>query len=72
MPVINSIEATQALRNTLNLNNDAPIIVISADVSQRMQHSCNSAGITDYVSKPISSLELYEAIKNSLAQQKMK
>jgi PAS domain S-box-containing protein len=69
MPIMNGMEATHELRTTPNLNQNTPIIAVTADVSQQVKHNCAKAGMNGYVSKPISSLKLYEAIETGISMQ---
>jgi signal transduction histidine kinase/ActR/RegA family two-component response regulator len=63
MPVMNGIEATQAIRN-LNLFG-LPIIAMTAADTGEMDH-CFTAGMNDFLSKPVSIEQLQSTIEHWL------
>ncbi len=60
MPVMNGFEATEYIRNQLNLN--VPIIALTADVTTVDVEKCKAVGMNDYISKPIDDKLLYSKI----------
>ena len=60
MPVMNGFEATKYIRNTMNLQ--IPIIALTADVTTVDLGKCKSAGMNDYISKPLDEKLLYDKI----------
>lgn len=65
MPVLNGLEASKAIKSTDNKNRLTPIIAVTADVSRNVRDSCLNAGIDGYVSKPIDSMKLFQAIQGT-------
>lgn len=60
MPVMDGYEATKQIRlgKAGSINQDAPIIALTANAMQGDQERCFDAGMTDYLSKPIEEFEL--------------
>jgi len=61
MPEMNGFEATDYIRNVLK--SKIPIIALTADVTNMDVEKCITAGMNDYISKPIVEQDLYEKIK---------
>lgn len=60
MPIMNGFEATEHIRNTMNLQ--IPIIALTADVTTVDVEKCKSVGMNDYISKPLDEKLLYSKI----------
>jgi len=60
MPEMNGFEATEYIRNTMNLK--IPIIALTADVTTVDLAKCKAIGINDYIAKPIDEKLLYSKI----------
>lgn len=60
MPVMNGFEATDYIRNTLNLK--TPIIALTADVTTVDLVKCKAVGMNDYIAKPVDEKLLYSKI----------
>jgi len=60
MPIMNGFEATEYIRNTLNLN--VPIVALTADVTTVDIDKCKAVGMNDYLSKPVDERILYSKI----------
>ncbi|UOQ71917.1 PAS domain S-box protein [Hymenobacter cellulosilyticus] len=60
MPEMNGFEATEYIRNQLNLK--VPIIALTADVTTVDVEKCKAVGMNDYISKPIDDKLLYSKI----------
>ena len=60
MPVMNGFEATEYIRNTMNL--DIPIIALTADVTTVDLAKCKAVGMNDYIAKPVDERILYNKI----------
>jgi len=60
MPEINGFEATDHIRNKMNLN--IPIIALTADVTTVDLAKCRAVGMNDYIAKPIDERLLYSKI----------
>jgi PAS domain S-box-containing protein len=68
MPVMDGLEAACQIRNPRSavLNHDIPIIALTANAMQSDQNSCFAAGMSDFVSKPISKHVLRAALNRWL------
>jgi CheY-like chemotaxis protein len=62
MPVMDGYAATRAIRQ-LNLRRRLPIVAMTANAMPEDRQRCLEAGMDDYVSKPISTAQLYSAIE---------
>lgn len=65
MPVMDGFEATRTLRKREADNNlpRLPVVAVTANVIKGDRERCLQAGMDDYVSKPINSAKLVEAIE---------
>jgi len=64
MPVMNGIEATEAIRKELKLT--LPIIALTANTIKGDSEKCLAAGMNSFVSKPFEENDLINAIATSL------
>jgi len=60
MPVMNGFEATDYIRNKMNLS--IPIIALTADVTTVDLAKCKAVGMNDYIAKPVDERILYTKI----------
>jgi len=60
MPEINGFEATDYIRNIMNLT--IPIIALTADVTTVDLAKCKAVGMNDYIAKPVDERVLYSKI----------
>jgi PAS domain S-box-containing protein len=60
MPEMNGFEATDYIRNTMNLK--IPIIALTADVTTVDIEKCKAFGMNEYISKPLDERVLYNKI----------
>ncbi|HEX5486150.1 MAG TPA: ATP-binding protein, partial [Limnobacter sp.] len=58
MPVMSGLDATRLIRQMPGRNRNIPILAVSADTLEEQFEECKSAGINDFISKPISRSEL--------------
>jgi PAS domain S-box-containing protein len=65
MPVLDGLQATRLLRNQACFA-DLPIIAMSAGVTLDEQAQCESAGMTDFIAKPIDPLVMVEKLVKAL------
>jgi CheY-like chemotaxis protein len=72
MPEMDGYEASRHIRSSDSavLNHDIPIIAMTADAMQGDREKCLEAGMSDYVSKPVSSKELAEVLDKWLSRDK--
>jgi ammonium transporter len=61
MPVMNGLEATQAIKEIPELKN-IPIIALTASAGEEEKERCLAAGCVEHVSKPIQSEELFQVL----------
>ncbi|MEZ0129791.1 response regulator, partial [Flavobacterium sp. LBUM151] len=61
MPIMNGYEATKAIRNT-SRGKSIPIIAVTAGAEKEERNKCISAGMNDYISKPIIRGTVEEAL----------
>ncbi|MFZ0599186.1 MAG: response regulator, partial [Flavobacterium sp.] len=61
MPIMNGYETTKAIRNTIT-GKDIPIIAVTAGAEKDERNKCISAGMDDYISKPIIKGTVEEAL----------
>ena len=63
MPILNGFEATKKIRaDKTNINQDTPIIAMTAHVLEGVSERCEAAGMNDYISKPINLSLLFKKI----------
>ena len=60
MPEMNGIEATEIIRN--EISRDLPIIALTAAVMKEERELALSAGMNDFLSKPINVERLKEVL----------
>lgn len=63
MPVMNGFEATERIRQMVEYKN-TPIIALTAFAMKGDREKCIEAGATDYIPKPIDSVEFIEKVKH--------
>ena len=61
MPIMNGYETTRAIRNTKK-GRDIPIIAVTAGAEKDERNKCISAGMDDYISKPIMKGSVEETL----------
>jgi two-component system sensor histidine kinase/response regulator len=64
MPEMNGYDAARKIRSKLNLA--MPIIAVTSHASEEERQKCLSAGMNDYLAKPISEEALYNLTVNYL------
>ncbi len=62
MPGMDGLAATRAIRATCDLNQQTPIVALSANVLPLHIAECRDAGMDDHIAKPISPAELLTKI----------
>ena len=63
MPEMDGYEATDAIRTTVSLNQDTPIIALTASAMLSQKDKAFLAGMNDYLSKPFKPSQLFEKLK---------
>lgn len=68
MPVMNGIEATQAIRKLEGTYyKNVPIIALTANTAKEQREEYRQAGMSDYLSKPLDMEDIYRTVKKWLA-----
>lgn len=67
MPEQTGIEVCERLRASDSPNRDIPVILLTAKALEKDRERAKSAGVSAYVTKPFSPLQLIETIKQLLA-----
>jgi len=62
MPVVDGFKATEQIRSFPNSKRDIPIIALTAHALLGDKEKCLNAGMTDYISKPVSGQDLVKKI----------
>jgi CheY-like chemotaxis protein len=62
MPVMDGIEATRRIRSLPPPHRDVPILALTANVMESEKQRCLAAGMNDVLTKPISWLDLFDAL----------
>jgi CheY-like chemotaxis protein len=63
MPEMDGFEATNAIRQFVNLNQETPIIALTASAMVSQKDKALLAGMNDYLSKPFKPSQLFEKLK---------
>ncbi|GEM_PF-1423854 len=67
MPKLDGLAATRQLRAGGGRNAQIPVIALTANATSEDRQACRAAGMTGFVSKPIRSAELIEALEAAFA-----
>ncbi|HIJ78138.1 MAG: response regulator [Desulfobulbaceae bacterium] len=67
MPVMDGLDATRAIRNTLSL--DIPVIALTANAMKEDKEKYMAAGMTDYLTKPIDIDKLCACLRKWTIQE---
>ena len=68
MPVLDGFEATRQIRQLGPPQNSVPIVAMTANAMQGERQRCLTAGMCDYLSKPVKPADLYQVIERWLAE----
>ena len=63
MPEMDGLEATRILRVKAGVNRDTPIIALTAHVLKEIREQCVEAGMTNFLTKPVSKEKLLETLR---------
>ncbi len=66
MPVKDGFDTTLALRATVGINQQVPIIAMTANAMQGDEARCYAVGMNDYISKPVNPAVLAEKLEQWL------
>ena len=66
MPEMDGLEATVKIRESESLSQHIPIIAMTAHAMKGDEQMCLAAGMDAYVTKPVQSKRLFEAIHDVL------
>lgn len=70
MPIKDGFEATQMLRSAEGVNQNVPVIAMTANAMQGDEERCYAVGMNDYISKPVKPDLLFEKITKWLLKSK--
>jgi signal transduction histidine kinase/CheY-like chemotaxis protein len=62
MPEMDGLEATRVLRASDGENRDIPVIALTAHVLSELREECLAAGMTEFVTKPVSRDQLLKSL----------
>lgn len=69
MPEMDGYEATIAIRNTKNPNQNTPIVALTASALVSKKDKAFRVGMTDYMAKPFKPMNLLQKIKSHINSQ---
>lgn len=74
MPDMDGLEATRIIRSSADVGagSTIPIIAMTAHAMKGDKEKCLEAGMSDYISKPLSSEELYQMMDRLVTEKKPK
>ena len=67
MPEATGIEVCEWLRGSGGINEDKPVILLTAKAQEKDRLRAEQAGVTLYISKPFSPLQLLDAVEELLS-----
>jgi CheY-like chemotaxis protein len=70
MPEMTGVEACAWLRGTENMNQHTPVILLTAKAQEKDRERANDVGVSHYMIKPFSPLQLLDVISELLASRK--
>lgn len=70
MPVMDGISATTAIRQGQGHRANIPIVALTANAMMDHKRLCLDAGMNDFLTKPVTTEQLYQALKLLLIQDK--
>jgi len=71
MPVMDGLECTRRIRESLSQSEQPVIIAMTANVMEGIQQRCTAAGMDDYISKPVKMGNVKQKIAQFQKQRKM-
>ena len=69
MPYMDGLEATRAIRSRESTAARTPIVALTANAMPEDHRRCLDAGMDDYLAKPISLLDLHDALLRAIPSQ---
>ena len=71
MPVMDGIEVFNTLREKNNINQETPVVVMTANAQKGIDEEYKKIGFNDYISKPMTGVELEEKVLKFLPKSKI-
>lgn len=65
MPVMDGVEATRCIRNSTREDHTVPIFAMTANTFAADRKKCKDAGMTGYISKPVSIRDIQKTLQKS-------
>jgi len=69
MPMMGGVEATTHIRKAIGMNQQTPIIALTANAFKENRQQCYQVGMNGFLAKPITLASLYQEIKKYLPEQ---
>lgn len=66
MPIMNGIVAVETLRQSVGINQNTPVIAMTANAEKSEMSRCEAAGMNDFVSKPFDTQRLIDSINRCI------
>lgn len=70
MPELNGVDATKMIKSDCEVNNETPIIIMTAGDDKMLEVQCLEAGCEDILRKPINKKALLRKINKYIAREK--
>ncbi len=64
MPGMTGLDVVRSMKFTRAAENEIPVIMLTADATAESAQACRAAGVTQFLTKPVESTRLLEAIRN--------
>ncbi len=63
MPGMTGLDVVRSMKFTRAAENEVPVIMLTADATAESAQACRAAGVTQFLTKPVESARLLEAIR---------
>lgn len=68
MPIKTGVELCGWLRKSGTVNQDCPVILLTAKTQEKDRQNASQAGVTSYITKPFSPLQLLQLVDDFCGQ----
>ena len=66
MPEIDGLGITRLIRSAVIVNQNVPIVAVTASASDEIRERCLAAGMSGFLAKPVALKELYDTLSHVL------